>query len=183
MFLRNYWYVAAYDHEIGRRPLGRIILGEPIVFYRLEDGTPVALEDRCAHRHLPLSMGTLVGNVLQCHYHGLRYDKTGTCVRVPGQDTIPRSARVKSYPVVERYHWLWIWMGDPALADPDKITDFHWLTIRTGAPRANTSTSKLTGSSSSTTCSTSPISPSCTGPRSATPRWWTRRKSRCNAPR
>jgi len=83
MFLRNYWYVAAYDHEIGRCPLGRIILGEPIVFYRLEDGTPVALEDRCAHRHLPLSMGTLVGDVLQCHYHGLRYDKTGTCVRVP----------------------------------------------------------------------------------------------------
>src|SRR6516165_9360698 len=127
MFLRNYWYVAAYDHEIGRCPLGRIILGEPIVFYRLEDGTPVALEDRCAHRHLPLSMGTLVGDVLQCHYHGLRYDKTGTCVRVPGQDTIPRSARVKNYPVVERYHWLWIWMGDPALADPDKITDFHWF--------------------------------------------------------
>ena len=84
MFLRNYWYVAAYDREITRRPLGRIILGEPIVFYRLEDGTPVALEDRCAHRHLPLSMGKLVGDTLQCHYHGLRYDKTGACVRVPG---------------------------------------------------------------------------------------------------
>ena len=51
MYLRNYRYVAASDREIGRRPLGRIILGEPIVFYRLEDGTPVALEDRCAHRH------------------------------------------------------------------------------------------------------------------------------------
>ena len=127
MFLRNYWYVAASDHEVERRPVGRIILGEPIVFYRLEDGTPVALEDRCAHRHLPLSMGKLVGDTLQCHYHGLRYDKTGTCVRVPGQDLIPRSARVKCYPVVERYHWLWIWMGDPALADPDKITDFHWF--------------------------------------------------------
>ena len=127
MFLRNYWYVAAYDHEIARKPLGRIILGEPVVLYRLEDGTPIALEDRCAHRHLPLSMGKLVGDTLQCHYHGLRYDKTGTCVRVPGQDMIPRSAKVKSYPVVERYHWLWIWMGDPALADPDKITDFHWF--------------------------------------------------------
>ena len=127
MFLRNYWYVAATDTEVERKPLGRIILGEPIVFYRLEDGTPVALEDRCAHRHLPLSMGKLVGDTLQCHYHGLRYDKTGTCVRVPGQDMIPRSARVRSYPVVERYHWLWIWMGDPALADPAKITDYHWL--------------------------------------------------------
>jgi phenylpropionate dioxygenase-like ring-hydroxylating dioxygenase large terminal subunit len=127
MFLRNYWYVAGYDHEIGHHPLGRIILGEPIVFYRLEDGTPVALEDRCAHRHLPLSMGKLVGDTLQCHYHGLRYDRTGACVRVPGQDMIPRSARVKGYPVVERYRWLWIWMGDPALADPDKITDYHWF--------------------------------------------------------
>jgi phenylpropionate dioxygenase-like ring-hydroxylating dioxygenase large terminal subunit len=127
MFLRNFWYVAASDHEVARKPFGRMILGEPIVLFRKEDGTPVALEDRCVHRHLPLSMGKLVGDHLQCHYHGLRYDCTGRCVRVPGQNTIPPSAQVKSYPVIERYRWLWIWMGDPALADPDKITDFHWL--------------------------------------------------------
>ena len=54
MFLRNYWYVAASDTEVGRKPLGRMILGEPVVFYRTEQGVPVALEDRCAHRHLPL---------------------------------------------------------------------------------------------------------------------------------
>jgi len=65
--------------------------------------------------------------VLQCHYHGLRFDRAGACVRVPGQDMIPQTARVKSYPVVERYKWLWIWMGDPALADPAKITDYHWF--------------------------------------------------------
>jgi vanillate O-demethylase monooxygenase subunit len=127
MFLRNYWYVAASSDEIGRKPLGRMFLCEPVVLYRTADGTPVALEDRCAHRHLPLSMGKLVGDHLQCHYHGLRYDKAGVCVKVPGQDLIPRSARVKSYPVVDRYKWLWIWMGDPAQADPDTITDFHWL--------------------------------------------------------
>jgi phenylpropionate dioxygenase-like ring-hydroxylating dioxygenase large terminal subunit len=40
MLLRNCWYVAAYDHEVGRLPLGRIILGKPMVFYPLEDGTP-----------------------------------------------------------------------------------------------------------------------------------------------
>ncbi len=127
MFLRNYWYVAGYDHEITRKPLARMILGEPIVLFRKEDGTSVALEDRCVHRHLPLSMGKLVGDILQCHYHGLRYDCSGQCVQVPGQNTVPPGASVKSYPVVERYHWLWIWMGDPALADPDKIADFHWL--------------------------------------------------------
>jgi vanillate O-demethylase monooxygenase subunit len=127
MFLRNYWYVAASDQEIKEKPLGRIILGEPIVFFRTADGALAAFEDRCPHRRLPLSMGKLVGDVLQCHYHGLRFDRSGKCVRVPGQDLIPQSARVRIYPVVERYHWVWIWMGDPALADPAKITDFHWL--------------------------------------------------------
>jgi phenylpropionate dioxygenase-like ring-hydroxylating dioxygenase large terminal subunit len=128
MFLRNHWYVAASGSDIGRKPFRRIIMNEPIVFYRTEDGTPIALEDRCPHRRLPLSMGKLIeGDILQCHYHGLRFDRTGACVRVPGQDMIPPGARVKSYPVVERYKWLWIWMGDPALADPAKITDYHWL--------------------------------------------------------
>ena len=94
MFLRNYWYVAATDAEIGRKPFRRIIMNEPVVFYRTEDGTPVALEDRCPHRRLPLSMGKLVGDdVLQCHYHGLRFDRTGACVRVPGQDMIPATAQ------------------------------------------------------------------------------------------
>lgn len=127
MFLKNAWYVAANDHEIGRAPLGRVLLGEPVVMYRKEDGTVVALEDRCVHRHLPLSMGKIVGDRIQCHYHGLQYDGAGTCVRIPGQDMIPLNAKIRTYPIVERYHWVWIWMGDPALADPSKIVDFHWL--------------------------------------------------------
>ena len=125
MFLRNHWYVAATDKEIGAKPFGRILLGEPVVMYRAEDGTIIALEDRCPHRRLPLSMGKLIGgDVLQCHYHGLRFDRTGACVRVPGQDAIPANARVKTYPVVERYHWVWIWMGDVEKADPNLIVDY-----------------------------------------------------------
>src|SRR5580700_11304194 len=127
MFLRNYWYVAATDAEVGRKPLGRTILGEPVVLFRSDAGAPVAFEDRCAHRHLPLSMGKLIGDRLQCHYHGLQYDRTGRCVRIPGQDQIPPDAKVKAYPVVERYRWLWIWMGDPAQADETLIPDFHWF--------------------------------------------------------
>ncbi len=127
MFLRNFWYVAAQDHEVQRQTLfRRTILDEPIVFYRTEQGRPVALEDRCCHRHMPLSHGSLKGDNVECTYHGLLYDPTGACIHVPSQTTIPGDARVRSYPVVERYHWVWIWMGDPALADADQIEDYHW---------------------------------------------------------
>jgi phenylpropionate dioxygenase-like ring-hydroxylating dioxygenase large terminal subunit len=128
MFPRNFWYVAAWDWEVRRQELmSRQICGEPIVFWRREDGTPAALEDRCCHRHMPLSHGKLRGNDVECVYHGLTYDATGACIRVPSQKAIPPGAKVRSYPVVERYHWVWIWMGDPALANPDLIEDFHWM--------------------------------------------------------
>ena len=73
MFVRNAWYVAAWDHEIGRDMLRRIILNEPVLLYRRQDGTPVALEDRCCHRQAPLSMGRLIGDVVKCPYHGLEF--------------------------------------------------------------------------------------------------------------
>ena len=127
MFIRNAWYVAAWDHEIGREMLRRIILEEPVVLYRTVEGKAVALQDRCCHRQAPLSMGKLVGNIVQCPYHGLQFDPSGACVKVPSQDLVPKNARVKAYPVVEKNHWIWIWAGDPAKADPQLIEDFHWL--------------------------------------------------------
>src|SRR5438105_2599048 len=126
MFLRNSWYVAARSAEVGRKLLGRIVLSAPVVLYRREDGTPVALEDRCCHRQLPLSMGTLEGDELRCGYHGLKFDASGTCVEIPGQTAIPPQARVRAYPLVERYRWLWIWMGDPAQADAALIPNWWW---------------------------------------------------------
>jgi len=127
MFVRNAWYVGAWDHEIGRDMLRRIILDEPVMFYRTVAGKPVALEDRCCHRQAPLSMGKLIGDIVKCPYHGLEFDPSGTCVKIPSQERIPASARVKSFPVVERNHWIWIWLGDPAKANPDLIEDFHWM--------------------------------------------------------
>ncbi|MBM3488365.1 MAG: Rieske 2Fe-2S domain-containing protein [Alphaproteobacteria bacterium] len=121
MFLRNCWYVAAASQELGRKLLGRTILSEPVVMYRREDGTPIALEDRCAHRFLALSLGTLKGDTIECGYHGLVFDCTGRCVHVPGQKTIPERASIRSFPVVERWRLIWIWMGDAALADPALI--------------------------------------------------------------
>ncbi len=122
MFLRNCWYVAAWSKDVGRELQAETFLGENIVFYRQEDGTPVALENACPHRKLPLSDGNLIGDTVECGYHGLRFDCTGICIDSPTQRGMtPRRAVVKSYPVVDRYRLLWIWMGDPALADPDTI--------------------------------------------------------------
>lgn len=125
MFLRNCWYVAAEAREIGSSPLGRLLLGEPVVLYRRQDGAPVALEDRCCHRRAPLHRGEVVGDALQCGYHGFTFGADGACIKVPGQALPPRGARVRSYPLVERHRFVWIWMGDPARADPSLIPDFH----------------------------------------------------------
>lgn len=125
MFLRNCWYIAAEAGEVGRQPLGRIILNEPVVLYRKEDGTAVALEDRCCHRRAPLHKGEIVGDALQCGYHGFTFDAEGACIKVPGCDYPPKHARVRSYPICEKYRWLWIWMGEPARADQSLVPDLH----------------------------------------------------------
>ncbi len=127
MFVRNAWYVAAWDHEVTRSMKRRVLLDEPILLFRKDDGTAVALEDRCCHRQAPLSMGKLIGNIVKCPYHGLEFDSSGKCVKIPSQDMVPPSARVRSYPLVAKNHWLWIWMGEPAKADPALIEDFHWM--------------------------------------------------------
>ena len=125
MFPKNSWYVAAWDHEVKRLfPMRRILLGEPVVLYRASDGAPVALEDRCCHRHAQLSRGRVRGDAIECAYHGLRFAPDGACVHIPSQTEIPPTARVRSYPVAEKYHWIWIWPGDPALADESRIPDF-----------------------------------------------------------
>ena len=127
MFLKNYWYVAAWSDELERSPLGLMVLKQPVVLFRQTDGTAVALEDRCIHRRAPLSIGNVVGDYIQCAYHGLVYDARGQCVKVPGQEQIPRNARVRSFPMVERHRCLWIWMGEPDRADPAAIPSFQWL--------------------------------------------------------
>lgn len=126
MFLRDRWYVAAWDDEVGRTPLARTILGEDVVLYRKEDGGVVALENSCAHRRLPLSEGRVIGDTIMCGYHGLVYDASGACVKIPGQ-VRPARTCVKSFPVVERDRFILLWMGDPAAADPGRIVSFARL--------------------------------------------------------
>lgn len=127
MFIRNCWYVAAWDEEVPADGLlARTLLGEPVLLYRGAQGQVVALEDRCCHRSAPLHLGRKEGDCVRCLYHGLKFDPTGACVEIPGQTSIPPRTCVRSYPVAERDRLVWIWMGDPARADAAQIADFFW---------------------------------------------------------
>jgi len=114
----DYWYPLAWSDELRRgRTLGRRFAGFPIVLYRGESGRAFALEDRCAHRQVPLHMGVVSGDELKCHYHGWRYDCAGRCVDVPylGRERLPNG--VRSYPVAEIDGLLFVFPGNPALAE------------------------------------------------------------------
>ena len=126
-FVRNQWYVAAYSEEVGEPLLGRTILAEPIVLYRTQDGTAVALGDRCVHRRYPLSLSGRDGDRIVCGYHGFTYEPSGACVYVPAQTRIPRTARVPAYPVVEQDSLVWVWIGDPEKADAGTVPRAPWL--------------------------------------------------------
>lgn len=126
-FLRNQWYAAALSREIGDTPFARRICDEAVVLFRTPTGTLAALEDRCAHRHAPLSMGAIEGETIECCYHGLRYDTDGRCVHVPGQAQIPPRLRVRKYPAIDRHGWVWLWLGEADQADPAAIPDFYWF--------------------------------------------------------
>ena len=113
----DYWYPVAWADELkAGRTLGRRFAGDPIVLYRGKSGQVFALEDRCAHRQVPLHLGVVNGDEIKCHYHGWTYDRTGKCVSVPylGSERLPNG--VKSYPACEVDGLIFVFPGDPALA-------------------------------------------------------------------
>lgn len=124
----NTWYVAAWSDEVTNKPIRRMICEQSIVLYRISDDQAKALADRCAHRAFPLSKGRMLGDSIECGYHGFTYGPDGRCTKVPGQTTLPERAVVRSYPLHEKDGWIWVWMGgDPADADPSDIPDTHWM--------------------------------------------------------
>jgi len=113
MFVRNCWYVIAWDHEVPPDALfTRTVLGEAILLYRIADGEITALRDRCCHRLAPLSKGRKEGDCVRCGYHGLLFDATGRCIEIPGSETVPAKARVQRYPVTVKNKWVFVWMGE-----------------------------------------------------------------------
>ena len=120
-FVKNTWYPVVWSDQVDQTLTRHVIANEPVVVFRRKDGTVAALHDACPHRLAPLSLGTLIDDTIECGYHGMTFDCSGRCVRIPGQETIPKKAVVRAYPIEERYGLVWIWLGDPALADPEKM--------------------------------------------------------------
>lgn len=120
---RNQWYIAAFSHEVTRAPIERWLLNEPVALYRIESGKAVALDGRCPHHYFPLGKSAVAGDNLECGYHGMTFAPDGQCVRMPTISKVPGTCNIRSYPIVERWKWLWIWPGDPALADESLIPD------------------------------------------------------------
>ena len=121
VFARDCWYVAALRSEVGRDPLERTICDEPMLLYRTEAGQPVAMYGLCPHRYFPLAMGRLVGDAIECGYHGFTFDRGGKCVRMPAQDGKGAGFVQRTYPVAEHGPWLWVWPGEPSRADTGKL--------------------------------------------------------------
>jgi phenylpropionate dioxygenase-like ring-hydroxylating dioxygenase large terminal subunit len=124
-FLLDQWYVAAKSKEVAAAPLGRRICNLPLVMFRRADGTVAALDDACPHRMYPLSKGRLVGDDIECGYHGLRFSGSGACTMIPAQATVPAGFGARAYPVVEKSALIYIWLGQPQRADPCLIPEFH----------------------------------------------------------
>ena len=125
MFPKNAWYVAATPEEIETGPLGRTVCNEKIVFYRGEEGRVAAVADFCPHRGAPLSLGRVCEGRLVCGYHGLVMGCDGKTLAMPGQ-RVAGFPKIRAYPVVERYGFVWVWPGDASKADADTIHHLEW---------------------------------------------------------
>jgi phenylpropionate dioxygenase-like ring-hydroxylating dioxygenase large terminal subunit len=113
--LKNKWYLICPSNELKNDILKKKIMGEDIIFFRNPDGEITALEDRCCHRNVNLSLGYIDKDRVVCGYHGWEYEKSGSCVKIPSQlpgDKIPPTAKIKSYPVKDFNKWVWVFIGD-----------------------------------------------------------------------
>jgi vanillate O-demethylase monooxygenase subunit len=117
----------ALAREVSRKPVQEWLLDEPVVLFRKSTDEVVVLRDRCPHRLVPLSRGTVIGDEIQCRYHGFQFDSTGRCTKIPGEKSVPGAVRVQALPAVESLGLVWVWPGDPAQADRALLPKFPWM--------------------------------------------------------
>ena len=123
--LRNFWYPTMFSRDLPRdRPVALTLVDRPLVFYRPDGGAALALDDRCPHRSVPLSVGRMVDGRLECRYHGWQFGADGACTHIPtlpAEAPRPRASCASAAPTVERDGLVWVWPGDPSRANPEDI--------------------------------------------------------------
>ncbi|MBW4618729.1 MAG: aromatic ring-hydroxylating dioxygenase subunit alpha [Cyanosarcina radialis HA8281-LM2] len=113
--LNNFWYACEFSHAVTHQPKQIVLWQQTIVLYRNTTGQVVALKDRCPHRGAALSLGKVEGDCLRCPYHGWKFQSDGTCNEIPANPpgvAIHPQAGVQSYPVEEKYGFIWLFWGD-----------------------------------------------------------------------
>ena len=125
-FPKNTWYVACTPDEIEQGPLGRVVCNQSMVIYRSSEESVAALENFCPHRGAPLSLGTVNNGKIVCGYHGMKMNTDGTCAGMAGQQVDRLKKTIRSFPVIEKDGYVWIWPGDADLADVGLIPELAW---------------------------------------------------------
>jgi phenylpropionate dioxygenase-like ring-hydroxylating dioxygenase large terminal subunit len=138
--IRNQWYVILESKEVkAGKMTGVTRLGEKLVLWRDRQGKVVCMHDRCPHRGVALTAGKLLGEHLQCPFHGFEYDNSGACVCIPANGVaapLPKAMRVPTYPTYEGNGFIYIWWGEPRESYPptpwieDIDESFRYATLR-----------------------------------------------------
>ncbi len=130
MFIKNQWYAIEFGASVSTEPTKVPVHGHDLVLYRTSDGSVHAQSDICVHRGGSLAGGKVTGDCIECPYHGWRYDTSGRCVRIPASgegSAIPAKARIDTYPSVERYGFVWVFLGDAGEDDRPPLPELDGL--------------------------------------------------------
>jgi phenylpropionate dioxygenase-like ring-hydroxylating dioxygenase large terminal subunit len=113
--LKNFWYAVEFSNTVSTSPKLLKVLDRELVLYRTTDGQIQAMDNACIHRGASLAKGSLEGDCIVCPYHGWHYRSDGNCIEIPSHlagATIPKTAKMATYPVGEKYGWIWLFLGD-----------------------------------------------------------------------
>ena len=111
------WTAVGTSDAVATTPVRVAVCGIDVVLFRRRDGSIAALRDRCPHYDLELSSGTVVGDDIECGYHGLRFDGTGRCTGMPTRNEAPDRYRVKAFAASESDGRIFVWTGSLETAD------------------------------------------------------------------
>ena len=141
--LKNYWYALEFGSVVKDKPVKVRAFDQDLVLYRDPQGQIVCHSDVCIHRGGSLAGGWVVDDCVVCPYHGWEYDRTGACRKIPANREglpVPKKARVDSYPVVERYGYVFVFLGD---LPPEERPPVPELPLLDNAPWARAANNRI----------------------------------------